>query len=139
MDLILFSLISLLGLAGFLIAAFIYRKKKLKQKLVCPMRADCDTVIHSDYSRIFGIPVEILGMIYYAFIGLTYSLISISNLWTVPIAYFLFAVSLFSVIFSIYLISIQMFVIKNWCSWCMYSAGITILILIFSYLHLNIY
>lgn len=62
-----------LGVCGFLVARHIYKHKKPNQTpLVCPLKFDCDTVVHSDYSKVFGIPVEILGMIYYALLSVAY-------------------------------------------------------------------
>ncbi|MCE9517927.1 hypothetical protein K8Q96_02925 [Candidatus Nomurabacteria bacterium] len=139
MQIILIILISLCGLVGFLLASYIHRKKKSKKKLICPMRSNCDTVIHSDYSKIIGIPVEILGMIYYVFISLVYGVIFILSLWSVPIAIVLLGVSMCSVFFSLYLVSLQALIIRQWCVWCMCSAGISILILFFSYIHFSLY
>jgi uncharacterized membrane protein len=133
---ILINLISLLGLAGFLLALHIHRKKLSKKKLVCPMRSNCDTVIHSDYSRIMGIPVEVLGMIYYVFIGSIYSVIFIFNLWSEITALVIFTITLCSLLFSVYLVSVQAFILKQWCAWCLLSATTSFLIFVLSYIHL---
>ncbi len=139
MHVILINLIGLLGIAGFLISAYIYLKKKSKQKLVCPRRSNCDTVIHSDYSKILGIPVEILGMVYYFFAGSVYSYIFIYSLWSTSVGIILVGVSMCAILFSIYLVSLQLFVVKHWCAWCLCSAAICLLIFILSYAHLTIY
>lgn len=134
MQILFISLISLLGLAGFLLASYIYRKKRAKKKLICPMRSNCDTVTHSDYSRIFGMPVEILGMAYYLIISFGYGIVSILNLWTTPIPQVLIGLSGCAVLFSVYLISLQAFVIKQWCTWCLCSGLISLLIFALAYL-----
>ncbi len=139
MHFILINLISLLGLVGFFISLYIYDKKKAKKKLVCPRRSNCDTVIHSDYSKIITIPVEVLGMVYYAFMGSIYTIVFIFDLWSNSIALVLLGVSICSVLFSIYLLSIQAFVVKHWCLWCLSSALVSILIFILSYVHLLTY
>ena len=125
----------LIGFSGFLIAFYIRTKKTKKRPLVCPLRSNCDTVIHSDFSKFFGIPVEILGMIYYALVTIYHGVLILcpeiaSNL-TVFIS-LIFSTGAF--LFSIYLISIQAFVLKEWCTWCLFSAflcasifGLTIL------------
>ncbi len=130
---------SLLGLCGFLLALYIYRKKKGKKKLVCPLRSDCDTVIHSDYSRIAGIPIEVLGMTYYAFTGIVYSALFIFGFWSHTIGLVLLGIASCSALFSLYLVSLQIFVIKHWCAWCMTSALISLLILLASYLHFSLF
>jgi len=136
MHVLIVNLIGVLGIAGFLIAAYIYGKKKAKKKLVCPRYSNCDTVIHSDYSKILGIPVEVLGMIYYAFIGTAYSFVFIFGLWSMTVALILIGISGCAVLFSVYLVSIQAFVLKHWCMWCLCSAFISISIFILSYIHI---
>jgi uncharacterized membrane protein len=135
MHIILINIISLLGLFGFILSFYIYSKKKTKKKLICPMRSNCDTVIHSDFSKIFGIPVEVLGMIYYMVIGSSYSFAFITDIWSFQIAIVLLGISMCAVLFSIYLVSIQAFVLRHWCIWCLSSAITSILIAILSYIH----
>ncbi len=139
MHFILINSICILGLVGFLIATYIYGKKKSKKKLVCPRYSNCDTVIHSDYSKLFGIRVEVLGMIYYLFIGSVYSIVFVANAWSATLGLILVSSSMCAVLFSIYLVSIQAFVLKHWCVWCLSSAFISILIFILSYIHLGLY
>jgi uncharacterized membrane protein len=139
MHILLVNLIILLGLFGFSISFYIYNKKKKKKKLICPMRSNCETVIHSDYSHILGIPVEGLGMLYYAFIGISYSSVFIFNLWSPSAALILFGASMCSVLFSIYLVSLQIFIIRQMCAWCLLSAFTSLVIFILSYLHLTLY
>lgn len=103
------------------------------------MRSNCDTVIHSDYSKIVGIPVEVLGMIYYVIVGSAYSILYITNFWSPQIAMILLGISLCAALFSIYLVSIQAFVVKHWCAWCLCSAFISLIIAVISYLHLVSY
>ncbi len=135
MQTIFINLIILLGLLGFLLSFYIYSKKKTKKKLICPMRSNCDTVIHSDYSKIIGIPVEILGMVYYTLIGSAYSIIFVLDLWSTPVATVLIGISICALLFSVYLVTLQAFVIKQWCTWCLCSALITLIIFLLSYLH----
>jgi uncharacterized membrane protein len=138
MQILFISSISLLGLIGFFLASYIYRKKRAKKKLICPMRSNCDSVIHSDFSKILGIPVEVLGMLYYAFIALAYGAVYLLDVWITPVPQILLAISGCSVLFSVYLISLQAFVIKHWCTWCLCSGITSLLIFVLSYIHLLI-
>ncbi len=124
--------IIVLGLFGFLLASYIHNKKIGNTKLVCPLRSDCDTVINSDYSKVLGIPVEVLGMFYYAFISIAYGM---QHLYSLPIIFpkILMYISILATVFSIYLICIQAFKIKEWCMWCMGSAFVSFLICILSF------
>jgi uncharacterized membrane protein len=135
MNTIIVSVIILASLSGFSVASYIHTKKKAKKKLICPMKSNCDTVTHSDHSKIVGIKVELLGMIYYAFIASVYSFVLFSCLWSEIFGIVLFGLSGASFLFSLYLISLQAFVIRQWCSWCLFSALMCTIIFGLSYLH----
>lgn len=125
--------IIIFGFAGFILANFIHNKKKLKKPLICPLRFKCANVIESDFSRILGINIEVLGMIYYATLVIGH-IISLIFIVSITFNLVLFALSLGAVLFSIYLLSLQAFVIKEWCMWCVFSACISTIIFILSYM-----
>jgi len=119
--------------AGFLLSFHIWQKKRSSKTLTCPLGADCDTVIHSKYGRFFGIPLEYLGGGYYFVIAISYAIFIVQPALATP--FFLFAIVVLSILgflFSLYLTAIQGFVLKEWCSWCLMSAGLTTVIFIFA-------
>ncbi|GIW66610.1 MAG: hypothetical protein KatS3mg095_0508 [Candidatus Parcubacteria bacterium] len=118
---------------GLLISYHIYKHKYKKKPLVCPLKAKCDPVIHSEYSKFLGIENTILGFIYYGFILIFYVLFLIFNFSNYFLEFFVFNLSLFAVLFSIYLTFIQLFKLRKFCSWCLLSALFCFLILISSY------
>lgn len=127
-------IIALLGFSGFLLANYIYDTKKSSSPLVCPLEGSCETVIYSDYSKILGIPVEILGTIYYGIITLSYFLFAFSPASMPEMSWYLIlGLSLVAFLFSIYLTAVQAFLLKHWCTWCLISAGISTIIFIISY------
>lgn len=98
--------------------------------MICPLNFKCDEVIYSEYSKFFGIPVELLGMFYYGAVALGYSLISASA-YNPPIIVFAgFSISVAAFLFSLYLTFIQAFNLRQWCSWCLMSAGLSAIIFI---------
>lgn len=112
--------------AGFLLAFYIRHKKHANEKLVCPLDSDCESVIHSDYSVFFGLPVEVLGMIYYGIVAVAYGLFLMFPQFVSPFAVFsVIALSTGAFLFSLYLTSIQIFALKQFCSWCLVSAGLS--------------
>jgi uncharacterized membrane protein len=122
-----------LGFFGFVLAFYIYTKKRAKKPLICPLRTNCETVITSKYSRIAGIPVEILGMLYYATVALFHAALVIApTIATPPVSLISFILSATAVAFSFYLIAVQAFAIKQWCTWCIGSAILCISILSFT-------
>ncbi len=76
----------------------------------------CETVATSSYSRIAGIPVAVYG------VGLSLLLLSLALAWWKTDLYALllahYGLSLAGVIFEVYFLYLQVFVIKAVCVWC---------------------
>jgi uncharacterized membrane protein len=126
--------ILILGICGFVVARHIYKHKNNNENpLVCPINFDCHGVVHSGYSKFFGIPLEILGMIYYALVSFSYLfLIFIPASLPSAVLNLSIIASCLAFIFSLYLIGVQIFVLKKGCSWCIVSAIISALIFTFT-------
>lgn len=126
--------IFVLGLCGLWVARHIYQHKKEQKPLVCPIRFDCNTVVNSDYSKFFGIPLEILGMAYYAVVAIAYLfLVVMSMTLSMTLSLSLLVISGGAFLFSLYLIGVQIFALRKGCSWCFVSAFISTLIFILSW------
>lgn len=96
----------------------------------CSIIAGCQDVLNSNYSSIFNIPVALLGALFYAFIMISVahylihkSHLSLRVLKITPSIGFLV---------SLYLIYLQLYVIKAICIYCMLSAATSIIIFILS-------
>lgn len=120
---ILSFLIILVSLAGLLLSFYIFEKKRKKEVMVCLLNADCETVVHSDYSKFLGMRVEILGIIYYSLILLCYSISALlPGILRPGFSLALLSITTTAFLFSIYLTFIQAFALREWCSWCLTSA-----------------
>lgn len=116
----------LLGILGFGLSLYIHHKKSGREKMVCYIGQDCDAVVHSEYSRFLGVPVEILGMAYYAATALaTLAFLVRPELATIPAVFWALAPTAAAFLFSLYLTFIQGFVLREWCEWCLVSAGLS--------------
>ena len=62
---VFYYLILILNLSGFLISLYLTYVHYSSNIYVCPAGNDCDKVLTSKYSRIFGIPISLLGTIYF--------------------------------------------------------------------------
>lgn len=126
--------LSLIAVGGFSIAWYIRSHKRQTKPLVCPFKSNCEAVIHSDFSRFAGIPVEILGLFYYAAIALTYLTFALRpELKAVPwLTFGSLTLTTAAFLFSLYLTFIQAFTIREWCTWCLFSAGLCLIIFSFS-------
>lgn len=120
----------LFAFAGIILAIYIYTTKRNNSKiLVCPIGGHCDTVVNSKYSKFLGIPIEVIGIFYYGFIALFYSISYLKpHLFNEGIFFLVTVFSVIAFLFSVYLVLIQAFALKNWCTWCLFSAGFTTII-----------
>jgi len=76
-----------------------------------------------------GLPLEWLGVAYYAIISISYAVALILPDTIAPsFGVFLLTISAGAFLFSLYLIFIQAFYLKEWCTWCLGSAGLSTII-----------
>lgn len=106
----------ILSFVGFLITLYIQKKKQQGKILACPrVIKNCGTVTSSAYSTLFGIPLEKFGSAYYKAFTAVFFLLILGI--QVPL-FSIIIVASFGVIFSLYLVCIQAFIIRSWCVWC---------------------
>src|SRR3972149_1960111 len=120
-----FIVLTILGItdAGYLAYEHLRRKP-----LVCPLDHDCSVVTESKWSKIFGVRNEVLGLIFYilAFVGV---LILIFLPALSPLIKMVLMLGTFAgFLFSIFLTGISLFVIKDYCFYCLLSFGIILLL-----------
>lgn len=119
------------GVVGLLLANHIRKKKKKNknQPFVCPLNFDCHNVVTSRYSKFLGIPLDLWGILYYGFIVVSYTSFFVKpELKTDVVVYGVMGVSLIAFVVSLYLTFVQAFRLKEWCSWCLFSAGLCTII-----------
>ena len=121
-----------LSLIGFAASFYIYYTKKYNKKMYCVIGENCDEVVNSRYGKTLGVENTVPGMLYYTII-FVYGILLFSNgnIFKGSIIYYLVvSASIASVLFSIYLTSVQAFVLKKWCEYCIVSSVSSLLILI---------
>ena len=119
------------SLIGFLVSWYIYYKKNhTKEKLVCHIGNDCEKVVNSNYSKVLGIPLEVLGVAYYLFLSLMVIATHLGSftLFGFMIFDLILVASTGAFVFSVFLIYIQAFVIRDWCEYCLISATMSVAI-----------
>jgi uncharacterized membrane protein len=101
-----------LALAGIGIAGYLTWVHYDETALVCVAGGGCETVQHSDYAEIAGVPVALLGLI-------SYTAVLALVLWDAPNARLGAAMlAIVGLAFSMYLLILQLFVIDAVCPWC---------------------
>lgn len=99
-------------LAGIGIAGYLSWARVADATVICVAGGGCETVQNSDYAELLGVPVAVLGL------G-TYAVILALIAWDAPLARLGAAsIALFGMLFSIYLLVVQAFVIEAFCTWC---------------------
>jgi len=103
------------ALAGIGVAGYLTWVHLDDAALVCVAGGGCKTVQESEYAEIAGVPVAVLGLgAYVALLGLL--------LWDTATARLAAAaLALVGLLFSLYLVVLQLFVIDAVCVWCLAS------------------
>jgi uncharacterized membrane protein len=103
---------ALASVAGVGIAGYLSWVHYADASVLCIAGGDCETVQESSYSEIAGLPVALIGLVGYA---LLFVLVG----WDAPEARLAAAAFAFvGLVFSVYLLAVQAFVIEAFCVWC---------------------
>ena len=121
----------LLALAGLAIGIYLTSVALTQHEIMCGPIGDCMSVQTSPHAKLFGMPMSLWGIVFY---------LSISLLWLLqrfntgraekPAALALLLLSVFGVMFSVYLTHLELFVIHAVCIWCLTSAVLATLIML---------
>lgn len=126
--------IPLASLLGLIVAGYLAYVETLNVTAICGPVGDCNTVQQSEYAQLFGIlPLGVLGVFGYLAIGLTWAIGQFAQGRLALVGRLvLFGCALFGLLASIYLTFLEPFVIGATCAWCLASAILITLILLFS-------
>jgi uncharacterized membrane protein len=105
-----------LDIVGLAIASYLSVVELGNGVPVCGPLKGCEEVALSEYSRIGGVPVAVFG------VGLSLILLTLALAWWKTDLYALllahYGLSLAGVIFEVYFLYLQLYVIKAVCVWC---------------------
>ena len=113
--------IGLVALAGAAVAAYLVYARYTHTQIACTT-GGCETVQHSKYAKLAGVPVAVLGLA--AYLAIFATALSVR----VEAAAVGAAIALGGLAFAIYLIVIQVAVIDAICQWCLASDAILALL-----------
>jgi len=127
------SIIRIASAIGMLVSGYLAYVKLFHIAIYCtPGLGDCETVNSSTYSILFGVPLGVWGLIGYTALFLLITFGKKIYFFSEYLDLTIFAISLGGFLFSIYLTSLELFVIKATCQWCILSAVMMTLIFIAS-------
>lgn len=117
-SIIIWTLLAL-SVAGFIDAVYLTMKRLIGSPVTCYAFSGCDIVAQSKYSALLGIPLSLLGALFYAatIVLLTYYLQKRTKKGLQLVLF----VAIFGGLFSVYLFALQAFIIKAWCFYCVIS------------------
>ena len=103
--------------------------------LWCPPPIDgCNTVAYSPDGRIFGVPIGVYGLIFYLIMIVLAALLAFfRSSRRLRLVVLLYAV--IGVLFSIYFFYLDLAFIRAFCIYCLISAILTVLLLIYAIAH----
>ena len=117
-----FALLFTLAAIGISETAYLIRKRIALVKPVCILGENCGLVLESKYSKLFLVPNDLLGLLFYIVVSLAAALLVIGmepiNLFGVALKTLVGIGASLSVIFTYF----QWRVIRIWCFWCLMSA-----------------
>lgn len=121
-------LITLSALLGLLDATYLTYEKWYGSPPPCNLHFQCQTVLDSSWSSLFGIPLSVWGGLYYASIlGLGIFMYWVAGQNSSPqrtktLKRGLLLLTMGGSLFSLYLLFIMGVVLKAWCLYCLFSA-----------------
>lgn len=127
--------IAFAGLIGFADSVFLSVKHFQKVVPPCVLFSGCDVVTTSSYAVIAGVPVAVLGAVYY-FVILVLTLLYLDRR-NAKIIKILAAVSTCGFLFTLWLLYLQIFVIHALCTYCLLSSVMSTIIFVISVITLS--
>jgi len=120
------------ALAGLAVAAYLFQVESTASAATCGILGNCNSVQQSEYAKLFGVPVGLIGVIGYVailFAWLYAYFIRPDGSSRTFVIVGLFSMTLIGTVFSAYLTFLEPFVIGATCAWCL-SSAVTMLLLL---------
>jgi uncharacterized membrane protein len=131
MDKWLYRALIALSVIGLLVAIYMTIYKVLNNDAMCLGSGDCSTVNASPYSEVNGIPVGAVGVIGYAAILATLYFEKRNRFFQENGALILFGLALTGFIFTVWLVYVEIAILKALCPFCVTSqVAMTIIFII---------
>lgn len=126
----LLVIILLLSIAGLIVALYsFFHNQGFASGEFCSIgdTFDCDIVNKGPYSKLFGIPVALIGILGYIFLGAAAAMKLKDKKDKMLTAFLVFGSSI-GFGFTLYLTGLEAFVLHTWCLLCLTSQAIMALI-----------
>jgi uncharacterized membrane protein len=125
-----------LAIIGLLVSIYMTIYKITSNDSMCIGSGDCKTVNASRYAEVYGIPVAVLGVAGYAAILAVLFLERRPGFFQQNGTMLFFGLSLTGFLFTLYLIFVEVALIKAYCPFCITSQTVMTVIFIISVIRL---
>jgi uncharacterized membrane protein len=125
-----------LAIIGLLVSIYMTIYKITSNDSMCIGSGDCKTVNASRYAEVYGIPVAVLGVAGYAAILAVLLLERRPGFFQQNGSMLFFGLSLTGFLFTLYLIFVEVALIKAYCPFCITSQTVMTIIFIISVIRL---
>lgn len=110
----------LVSFIGFVDAVYLTINRYFEATVPCTLTHACDTVLRSEYSAILGVPVVLIGAVYYLTIFLSsYAYLEYKSRYYFKITA---VMTVTGFLFSAWLMYVQGFLLQAFCQYCLLSA-----------------
>ena len=116
------ALLFTLSAVGISETVYLIRKRIASEKPICPIGENCALVLTSRWSKIFIIPNDILGLLFYVTASFIAGFLVVG---VEPVAFWNFIFKLvvaLGALLSLFFTYLQWQIIRAWCFWCLMSA-----------------
>jgi uncharacterized membrane protein len=125
-----------LAIIGLLVSIYMTIYKITSNDSMCIGSGDCKTVNASRYAEVYGVPVAVLGVAGYAAILAVLLLERRPGFFQQNGSLLFFGLSLTGFLFTLYLIFVEVALIKAYCPFCITSQTVMTIIFIISVIRL---
>ncbi len=125
-----------LSVMGLLVSIYMTIYKATSNEAMCVGSSGCSEVNASRYSEVNGIPVAVLGVVGYAAILALLFLEERSGFFQENGTMIFFGISLVGFLFTLYLIYVEVALIKAYCPFCLTSQAVMSVLFIISVIRL---
>lgn len=119
------KILLVLVVAGIIVSSYLYITTFDPSSVTCSLGGGCETVLSSHYAKILGFPVAGLGIAWYLVALILTWLIYFRRIWSeLPMQFW----AIGGLGFSLYLLYLEKYKIGAYCTWCLVSLGLVVLI-----------
>ena len=121
-----YDIIIVLALIGFAVSLYLSITHYLGFTVPCDITHGCEIVLNSKYAVIFGVPLSVLGVVYFTTVIISSLLANHHLVWRKLLTVLLGVGAIAALVF----LSIQFFVLKKVCQYCLTTDVISLLLFI---------